>query len=206
MKKLLQFLRTTLVGGLLFLVPLVVLGIALGKALGIARQIVEPLAAHLPVHSIIGLQTPLLLAVGGIVLLCFLAGFFARTVLARKIVSGLEGSVLSNVPGYEFLKRMSASSLGVEQEGGYPAVLVRFDDAAQIGFRIEVLANGLVAVFVPGVPNANAGEVYIINADRVSLLDVPPARALNCLKQLGVGTGGLLRGSTASTTAAKPTP
>ena len=163
MKKLLQFVRTTLVGGLLFLVPIVVLGIVLGKALGIARKIVEPLAAHLPVHSIIGLQTPLLLAVGGIVLLCFLAGFFARTLLARKIVNRLETAVLSNVPGYEFLKRMGESTLGVEKDGGYPVVLVRFDDAAQIGFQIGVLENGRVAVFVPGVPNANAGEVYIIN-------------------------------------------
>jgi uncharacterized membrane protein len=206
MKKLLQFVRTTLVGGLLFLVPIVVLGIVLGKALGIARKIVEPLAAHLPVHSIIGLQTPLLLAVGGIVLLCFLAGFFARTLLARKIVNRLETAVLSNVPGYEFLKRMGESTLGVEKDGGYPVVLVRFDDAAQIGFQIEVLENGRVAVFVPGVPNANAGEVYIINSTRVSLLEVPAARALKCLKQLGVGTGALVRGSDLSAAAAKPTP
>ena len=206
MKRLLQFLRTTLVGGLLFLVPIVVLGIVLGKALGIARKIVEPLAAHLHVESVIGLQTPLFLAIGGIVALCFLAGFFARTVLARKIVSGLESALLSHVPGYEFLKRTSESSLGVEKDGGYPVVLVRFDDAAQIGFRIEVLENGLVVVFVPGVPNANAGEVYLINSDRISLLEVPPARALKCLKQLGVGTGALVRVSAFSTTSAKPTP
>jgi uncharacterized membrane protein len=147
-----------------------------------------------------------LLAVGGIVLLCFLAGFFARTVLARKIVNRLETAVLSNVPGYEFLKRMGESTLGVEKDGGYPVVLVRFDDAAQIGFQIEVLENGRVAVFVPGVPNANAGEVYIINSTRVSLLEVPAARALKCLKQLGVGTGALVRGSDLSAAAAKPTP
>jgi uncharacterized membrane protein len=206
MKRILKFLRTTLVGGLLFLVPIVMLGIVLGKALGIARKIVEPLAAHLHVESVIGFQTPLLLAVGGIVLLCFLAGFFARTVLARKIVNRLETAVLSNVPGYEFLKRMSESTLGVEKDGGYPVVLVRFDDAAQIGFRIEVLENGLVTVFVPAVPNANSGEVYLISSDRISLLEVPPARALKCLKQLGVGTGALLRGSDISAASAKPTP
>jgi uncharacterized membrane protein len=206
MNRILKFLRTTLVGGLLFLVPIVVLGIVLGKALGIARKIVEPLAAHLPVESVIGFQMTLVLAVGGIVLLCFLAGFFARTVLARKIVSRLETAVLSNVPGYEFLKRMSESTLGVEKDGGYPVVLVRFNDAAQIGFQIEVLENSLVVVFVPGVPNANAGEIYLISSDRISLLEVPPARALKCLKQLGVGTGALVRGAAFSPAFAKPTP
>src|ERR1039458_4612016 len=98
MKRLLQFLRTTLVGGLLFLVPIVVLVIALGKALAVVHKIVDPLAEHLLVHSIIGLRTPMLLALGVIVAFCFLAGFFARTVLAQKLVRRLESSLLSNVP------------------------------------------------------------------------------------------------------------
>jgi uncharacterized membrane protein len=194
MKRILQFLRTTLVGGILFLVPIVVLVIVVGKALVLADKIVGPLAEHIPVPSVIGMQTPMLLAIGAIVGFCFLAGFFARTVLAQKLVSGLEAAVLSHIPGYEFLKRMGESSLGVEKGGAYPVVVARFDDASQIGFRIEVMESGLVVVFVPGVPNANAGEVYFMTADRVSLVEVPPARALKCLKRLGVGSNALLRG------------
>jgi uncharacterized membrane protein len=205
MKKILQFLRTTLVGGLLFLVPIVVLMIVLGKALALAHKIMDPLAKHLPVESVIGLRTPMLLAGGVIVLFCFLAGFFARTVLARKIVSGLEVAVLSNVPGYEFLKRMSESMLGVEKDGAYPVVLARFDDASQIGFQIEALENGIVVVFVPGVPNPNEGEVYLMTPDRVSPVAVPPARALKCLKRLGAGTNALLRGHPIGAVSAKTT-
>jgi uncharacterized membrane protein len=63
MKRLLKFLRTTLVGGLLFLVPIIVLVVILGKALALAHQLVDPLAEHLPVHSVIGLRTPMLLAI-----------------------------------------------------------------------------------------------------------------------------------------------
>jgi len=203
MKRLLRFLRTTLVGGLLFLVPIVVLVIVLGKALVLAHKFVDPLAEHLPVRSIIGLQTPMLLAGGVIVLFCFLAGFFARTVLAQRIVSGLESAVLSNVPGYEFLKRMGESMLGIERDGAYPVVLARFDDASQIGFRVEVLENGFVVVFVPGAPNANAGDVYLMTPDRVSPIDVPPARMLKCLKRLGMGSDTLLRGLSIGAASAK---
>jgi uncharacterized membrane protein len=194
MKNILQFLRTTLAGGLLFLVPIVVLLIVLGKALALVHKFGDPLAAHIPIHSIIGLRTPMLLAIGVIVLLCFLAGFLARTVLAKKVVNRLEETVLSNVPGYEFLKRMGESTLGVEQKGAYPVVLARFDDASQIGFRIEVLENGIVVVFVPGVPNPNQGEVYLMTPDRISPVAVPPARMLKCLKRLGLGSGALLHG------------
>ncbi len=202
---LLQFLRTTLVGGILFLVPLVVLVILLEKALALAHKFVQPLAEHLPVHSVIGLKTPMFLAIGVIVLFCFLAGFIARTSLAKKVVGGLEAGVLSNLPGYEFFKRAGESMLGVEREGAYPAVLVRLGDAWQFGFQIEVLEAGKVAVFVPGAPSAHSGQIYVLTADRVSPVGVPPARILKCLSRLGVGSSAVLRGLSCETATAKPT-
>ena len=111
MKSLLQFVRATLVGGILFLVPIMVLVIILEKALGLAHKFVEPLAAHIPVKSIIGLRTPVLLAITLLMLFCLLAGLFARTRLARKIVLALEGTILSKVPGYAFLKDVTAFRL-----------------------------------------------------------------------------------------------
>jgi uncharacterized membrane protein len=204
-KRLLQFLRTTLVGGILFMVPGIVLVIILEKSLALTHKFVDPLAEHIPVHSVIGLRTPLFLAIGLLLMICFFAGFFARTMLAQKIVRGLEGAVLANLPGYEFLKRMGESMLGVEREDAYPTVLLRFDDSWQIGFQIEALENGLVAVFIPGVPNASSGRAYLMSPDRVSPIGVQPARMLKCLKRLGVGSSALLRGLAMGTVTAKPT-
>jgi len=90
-----------LVAGLLFLIPIVALFIILGKALTFAHKFVDPLAARIPVKSIIGLQTPELAVIAVIVLFCVVAGFFARTALAQKIVNDLEEAVLLKVPGYE---------------------------------------------------------------------------------------------------------
>ena len=194
MKRILKFSRTTLVGGLLFLVPIVVLLGVLGKALAVAHKLVDPLAERVPVESFIGLRTPVLLALGILVAFCFLAGLLARSALAQKAVKKLEAAVLSNLPGYEFFKGMGESMLGVEKEGSYPVVLARFDDTWQIGFRVDELANGLVAVFVPGAPNPQSGSVYYMTAERVTPADIPPAAALKCLQRLGAGSGALLRG------------
>ena len=194
MKNILQFLRTTLVGGVLFLAPIVVLVIVLGKALALAHQVVDPLAEHIPVHSVIGVRTPMLLAIGVIVLFSFLAGFFARTAAAKRLVSRLETTVLSNVPGYEFLKGMSESMLGVEKQEAYPVVLARFDDSWQIGFRIEGPENGLVVVFIPGAPNPQSGSVYFMTPDRITPANLPLGATLKCLKRLGAGSHALLRG------------
>jgi uncharacterized membrane protein len=193
MKPMLKFLRTTLVGGVVFLIPIVVLMMLLGKALALAHKLVDPLAEHLPVDSVIGVKTPVLLAIVLIVLFCFLAGFIARTVIAKQLVGRLESSVLSKLPGYEFLKGMSESLLGMEKTT-YPVVMVRFDDTCQIGVHVDTLENGLVAVFIPDVPNPQSGALHLMTSDRVTPAGVPALATLKCLKRLGVGSRELLRG------------
>ena len=194
MKRPLQFLRTALVGGLLFLVPIVVLVIVLGKALAIVHKVVDPLAERLPVHSIIGLRTPMLLAIAIIVLFCFLAGVLARTALAKKLVRSLETAVLANVPGYELLKGMGESMLGVEKQTGHQVVLARIEDAWQIAFLVERLEGGHVAVFVPGAPNPLSGSVYFMTEDRIKAVDIAAAGAMKCLRRVGAGSNALLHG------------
>ena len=193
MQSLLRLVRTTLIGGLLFLVPIVALVAVLEKAHVVALKIVAPLAARLPVESVIGLDAPVLLAVALIVSFCLLTGLFARTALAQRIVEGLETSVLSKVPGYAFLRSVTRSMVGVEDDRGYPVVLARFDDTWQLGLRVEELDNGLCAVFVPGAPDPQSGAVHFLGADRLTPVAVSLSAALSCLKRRGSGSGVLLR-------------
>jgi uncharacterized membrane protein len=194
MKPILKFIHTSLVGGILFLLPIIVLVIILGKALAIARKIVGPLANHLPMESTIGLDAPVILAIALLVFFCFLAGFFARTALAQKAITWLETTLLSNLPGYEFIKRLSGSLLGDENRQTYPVVLARIEDAWQLAFLMERLEDNHVAVFVPGVPSPQSGSVYFMTEDRIKLLDVPSSSAMKCLKRYGLGAKALLAG------------
>lgn len=192
MNKILKFARTTLVGGILFLLPVIVLVIILDKALAISHKIVAPLAAHIPMKSAIGLETPKLLAIALLILFCFLAGFLARTVIAQKIINWLETTVLSNVPGYEFFKSLGANLLAAENQPVYPVVLARIGDVWQIALLMERLEHGHLAVYVPGVPHPQSGSLYYLSEDRVKVLDLPPTPVLKCLKRYGLGSNALL--------------
>ena len=198
MKGILKFIRTSLVGGILFLLPIIVVAIIAGKALAIAHKIVGPLAAHLPEDSVFGLDMPKLLAIGLIVLFCFLAGVFARTALAQKGIIWLETALLSNLPGYEFFKNLSANLLGDENKPTYPVILARIEDAWQLAFLIERLKGGLVAVFVPDAPSPQSGSVYFMTEDRFRLTDLPASPVLKCLKRYGLGSNALLGGRLSS--------
>src|SRR5262245_9758460 len=191
MKSALRFVRTTLAVGVLFLVPIVVVTIVFDKALTFSQKLVQPVAERLPAADVFGIRPAKLLAIALIMAFCFLAGVFARTAPARKIEEWLEGGVLSNLPGYQFFKGIGESMLGVE-ETHQEVVLVHLD-AWQIGFLIERLDNGLLAVFVPDAPNPRSGSVCFMWPADVKRVDVAPKVAMKCIKRLGAGSNHLLR-------------
>lgn len=178
----------------MFLVPIVVAIIVLGKALSVAHKLVDPLAAHIPYESVIGLRMPLVLAVVLIVVFCFLAGFLAHAAAARRFINKLEDDVLSNIPGYEFLKGVAEGVLGNGRQTVKQTVLARIEDAWQIAILMERLENGHVAVFVPDAPNPRSGSVYFMTEDRIKPIDVPQSSALKCVKRMGAGSNALLHG------------
>ncbi|HEX5131966.1 MAG TPA: DUF502 domain-containing protein, partial [Candidatus Krumholzibacteria bacterium] len=156
MKSLARFVRMTLAGGVLFLLPIVVLVMLLGKAMQVVHKLVLPLAAKIPVESVIGLDTPRMLAIVLLIAVCFLAGVLARTAVAGKATSKVEG-ILSNLPGYDFIKSLSMNLLSPDSVEKRPIVLARIEDSWQIATIVERIDANHVAVYVPGTPDPKAG-------------------------------------------------
>jgi uncharacterized membrane protein len=183
----------TFIGGLFFLAPIVILAVIIGKALVIAGRLVKPLADRIPIDSVLGLRTDWILAILLILFFCFLAGCLARTAAAKKVVTWIETTLLSNVPGYEYFKMLTGTALERGQAEHWEVVLARNDDSVRLGLLIERLDNGMVAVFLPDSPNPRSGELHLMTPDRVTPVSTAPAGALKCLKRLGLGTNELLR-------------
>ena len=198
MKGLLNFLRTTLLGGLLFLVPIVAFVFIIEKAVALSHKLVQPVATHLPFKSLLGLDTPKFIAVGVLVLFCFLAGLLAKARFAKRSVVWLENTVLSFIPGYEFIKSMATMTVG-QQDVLRQVVLVRIEDALQIGFVVERIDDNRAVVFVPDTPNPRTGAVFFMTNDRFEPTDISPAAAMKCLRRHGTGAAALLRGRLADT-------
>jgi uncharacterized membrane protein len=188
MKAISHFLRITVLGGILFLTPIVVLVFILDKAFDFARRALKQVAAIIPDRLVSGAPTEALLAIALIVTLCFLSGLFARTRLAQGIVAELESSVLSKVPAYEYLKQAGASVMGLGEMADHPVVLARLGGAWRIGVQTDVVGGGLVAVFVPNSPNPMSGSVFLVAADSIRPAGVPLGAAIACLRRCGAGS------------------
>ena len=192
-KPIVRFFRTTLIGGILFLLPVSALILVLAKPVALARKLVEPIGDKLPFGSIVGLETPLLLALLLIILLCFLSGLLAMTTLARKSVEKAESAILSRVPGYELLKSLSLSLVGKESDDTYPVVMITVDGIGQFALLIEeaVGEDGLATVFVPDAPSPRSGGVFFVPVDRITPINVSLTDAMRSLKSFGAGSADI---------------
>ncbi|WP_148864225.1 DUF502 domain-containing protein [Marinobacter fonticola] len=182
------FIRTTIVGGIVFLLPLVVILVVLGKAYALMLHLAKPLGRLLPVDSVAGVAVAEILALLALLFICFIAGLAARSKLARRAYRRIDNGLLA-IPGYAFVKGF-ADHLQMEegQTRSMQPVLVQFDDNAQLGFEIERLDSGNVVVYLPGAPDPWSGSVAYFVEDRIRPLAMTVPQAVSHLRRLGRGS------------------
>jgi uncharacterized membrane protein len=190
----LKFLKTTMVGGILFLVPIIIFIAVIGKALELTKKLAAPLSVLIPLDSIGNIAMVNLLALCIVLLICFLAGLAAKSTLARKSIGNLESRVLSKIPVYGLLKSKIDAIVQPEKAEGMKPVLARFDDSWQIAFEVERIQEGGVAIYLPGAPDPWSGSVCFVTEDRIQPLELTLLPVLRILKGLGKGSNDQLRG------------
>jgi len=194
MKRTLRILKATLIGGLLFMVPLILILVVLRKGIEFAKKVVTPVAALAPVDSVAGVTMVTLVAALLLVLIAMGFGLFAQTRLGQRIRDWLESTVVGKVPGYSILKGILADPDGVSSTADVKTALAWIEESWVYAFVLEVHADGNLTVFVPGAPSPLAGAVYFLPEDRVRLLDAPVASVMKALRGLGIGSAELLGG------------
>ncbi|WP_228520611.1 MULTISPECIES: DUF502 domain-containing protein [unclassified Flavobacterium] len=153
MKSILQIIKATFLGGILFLAPLVLLLIILEKGYHIIQKITLPIVNHFPKVKILGLAIEEIVAIIIIFLICITAGLIVRTAYAKKLIQRLENGILSSIPGYSFIKKTNENIMGLESNENLKVVLVPTDAGTQFTFLIEQINDNNFAVFVSAAPN-----------------------------------------------------
>ncbi len=186
-----SFLYTTAIGGLLFLLPLIVVGALVGQVVPIVLSVAKTLGEILPaaVKSIGGVSLLIVLAVLLLLLLCFGAGVLARMSLSRTLSQAFERKLVLLFPRYAILKDQMADSIGgAHAQTQMKPVLVNWAGLKRIAFETERSADGqTVSIYLPGSPDPWAGSVAIFAAEHVEPLDLEFGKAVAICEQLGRG-------------------
>jgi len=202
-----EFLKTTIVGGVLFLLPVALMLMVLNHAFQLAAKAVRPVSQTLHFeHSIAGIGTASLLTVLLLIILSFAAGIVARTQPGQRISGWFESSFLGGLPQYQAVKSMGEGLAQIEDSGSLAPVLVSLDGGWQIGYLLEMLGNGWLAVFVPQAPAPTSGDILYLPANRVRPLNILMMQAKSVLKRMGAGSGEMLHGVDLTPPTARSTP
>ena len=126
MKSKLSIAKTTVIGGIIFLIPLIILVIIMEKALGIMTVLSKPLSVLIPIESIAGIAVVDLITVAIIIILCFIAGLISKTAFASKIIQRIESNILKKIPFYSFVKSITESISGISSRESLKPVLLEW--------------------------------------------------------------------------------
>ncbi len=190
MTRLYQFVKTTLIGGALFLAPLVAIIYLAAKAVGAISNLMAPITNMLP-RTMFGVAMADIVAALILVSAAFGAGVVARTEIGRRFGEEAEGWILRWMPGYTLFKSMSQEQVGAST-AAIQVVLATLDDAWLLAFVMEQHPSGMLTVFVPSAPTPTSGTIYFMTEAQVRRIDVPVASVMRSLQQLGVGSASLL--------------
>jgi uncharacterized membrane protein len=188
MKRVREFIVTSLAGGFLIILPIYLSVLLLLKAMkavaGLARPIATLLPEWLPAEKVLSFLL--------VLIVCFLVGAAARTPGGRAARERIEKSVFVRLPGYALFRSLTQQLAGSVEEHVWKPALAEIEEALVPAFIIEEFGDGRYTVFVPSAPTPVSGSVYILTPDRVHPLDVPFTQAIKSLSRWGSGSKELV--------------
>lgn len=188
----LGFLRTTLVGGLTFLLPIVIIAWLFQKAMALAGKLAKPALALLPESLAGGVVIGAIETSTALLIIAFAAGLMARTEAGQRFMAWVENSLIGSLPQFNFVRGI-AESVDESHESNVEVVLVPADAGWALGFVFEHGDGAVVPVFLPGAPQWTSGSVVFADRATIRPAGVDFVEAMKIMKKLGVGSGNVVK-------------
>lgn len=183
------FIKTTIAGGLLLILPLVLVFVLIEKAIHLLSGPVQKVVPLFSGFSVAGVTSVTLATVVLLALFCFLAGLLAKTAFASRALDTLESRLLGNLPGYQLLKDATARFAGMDDIEGAKVGMISEGEGFRFGLVLESCGDWLLVYLPDGGPaGGTAGEVRAMPRSQVRITDIPWLSLIACLRRGGRGT------------------
>jgi uncharacterized membrane protein len=188
MKQVSKFIGSSLVAGLVIVIPIYLSGLLLLKAMKAVVGIVRPVAKLLPAWF----PAEYVLSFLFVLTVCFLIGVAVRTPAGRTARERVEKSLFERIPGYALFRSLTQQLAGSSQDRVWKPAMAEIEEALVPAFIIEEFDDGRFTVFVPAAPTPFSGSIYVLTPERVHPIDVPFTHALKALARWGSGSKELV--------------
>jgi uncharacterized membrane protein len=189
-----SFLKTSLLGGLIVILPVALLLFLVTWVFDLATGLIAPLTDLILSRSQMGRILADLIVIGVVLLTCFLVGIFVKTRLGALVYGAIERSLLNRAPGYSLIKETVMQFLGNKRSPFSSVALARIfgNDTLVSSFITDRHADGSYTVFVPTGPNPTSGNIYHLKKEYVHPVDVSVEDAMRSIISCGAGSTKLV--------------
>lgn len=195
MRRIRNFLTTTLIGGLVVILPIAIFIFFVNFLIGFVNNLLQPIAGIISriFDDWSGIVAQIISFVV-VVLFCFMVGIFIRTRIGNNIFSYIEKQWLLKLPLYGTIKETIKQFFGNEKTPFTKVVLVDiFNNGTRMtGFVTDELPNGKLTIFVPTGPNPTNGFIFHVDEEQVEYLDTNTEDAMRSIIGVGVGSADAL--------------
>ena len=184
--------KTTLTGGLVFLLPLGLFLLVFSEVMDLFLRIAAPIASRFPEEDWLGIAANNVIAWGVLLLVCYCAGLIARFATISKYSEKIDSFLSGIVPGYNLISSKVTGLVGDDTyDKRLKPVLVRMGTVSRYGLESERNAeSGSVTVYLPGCPDPMTGIVVRAEASDVTDLDISASSMIEGLRRGGTGLFG----------------
>jgi uncharacterized membrane protein len=188
-----HYVRTTLIGGMLVVLPLFVFANLVLWFADWAITKTEPVAHVIANQLDLPIWIGHALTVAVVLVACFVIGAIVSTRFGNRAFNWLERNTVQRVPGYKPVKEIVGYIGGRDQNPFARPVLVRVGENVHLtGFLADEGPEG-PTVFVPTGPNPTTGLILHVTPEQVLRLNIPGSEVLQTVIACGAGSQRLLR-------------
>ncbi len=131
MKNLLEFLKTTVLGGLFVMLPILLLYLVLAEAFELIVALATPVADLIFQEGAAQIKFPVLFALFLVVFISFIFGLLMRAEIGRRVGKWIERTLLGRLPAYNAIKRLTSGLAGSEERSSFIPALMHSTDGNQ---------------------------------------------------------------------------
>ena len=190
MRQLREFILTTLIGGVIVLLPIIIM-------IWVVRILVTLIETALrPLTSLINLEVPdivlNIIALVAVILFSFVIGLVVRTRFGSTLYNYVEEQWLERIPVYSSIRDIVQQFSGRKKPPFNQVVIVKGFGLLMTGFVTDDNGDDMYTVFVPTAPNPTNGFVFHVHKNNLQFVDVKTESAMRTVVGMGVGSQELL--------------
>jgi len=194
MEKFKIFLRTSILGGTVVVLPVAILAFVFRWIFGFVTDLIQPLTNVVLKRSQVPEISADIFVVVLIVVGCFIIGVIVKTRLGGVLYHHIENRILKIAPGYSLIKETVVQILGSKTSPFSSVALAHVygNDTLVSAFITDRHPDGSYTLFVPTAPNPTSGNVFHLKGEYVHPIKVSVEETMRSIISCGAGSTKLI--------------